>query len=129
MQLLPSTGESYGVKNLYDPAQNIKAGVNYIIWLDEYWSKFIKDKNERINFILASYNIGFGHIEDARRLAEKYGANPNAWFDSVDQYLLKKSKPKYYNDEVVRNGYCNGKETYAYVKNIIRRFERYSQFI
>jgi membrane-bound lytic murein transglycosylase F len=129
MQLLPETGKAHGAENLLDPEENIRAGVNYLIWLDNFWSKHVEDRDERIKFILASYNIGFGHIEDARRLAQKYGDDPNIWFDSVDQYLLKKSKPKYYHDEVVRNGYCNGKETYAYVKNIIQRFERYSQFI
>ena len=112
-----------------NPQQNIKAGTNYIRWLDNYWDKHIDDDDERIKFILASYNIGFGHIEDARRLAKKYGADPNVWFGNVEQYLLKKSKPKYYNDEVVRNGYSNGKETFEYVKNVIKRFETYSLFI
>jgi peptidoglycan lytic transglycosylase F len=129
MQLLPETGKAHGAKILIDPEDNIRAGVDYIGWLDNYWSKSIVDDQERIKFILASYNIGFGHIDDARRLAEKHGADPNIWSENVEQYLLKKSKPKYYNDEVVRNGYCNGKETYAYVKNIIQRYERYSQFI
>lgn len=129
MQLLPQTGIAHGAENLFDPGENIRAGVDYIQWLDNYWTKYIEDKNERIKFILASYNIGFGHIEDARRLAEKHGADPNIWHDNVEEFLLKKSKPKFYNDEVVRNGYCNGRETFAYVKQIIKRFERYSQFI
>ncbi|MDX1699606.1 MAG: transporter substrate-binding domain-containing protein [Melioribacteraceae bacterium] len=129
MQLLPETGKAHGAENLFDPEENIRAGVNYLVWLDNYWAKEVEDRDERIKFILASYNIGFGHIEDARRLAKKYGDDPDIWFGSVDQYLLKKSKPKYYHDEVVRNGYCNGKETFAYVKNIMQRFERYSQFI
>lgn len=129
MQLLPETGKAHGAENLTDPEENIRAGVDYIRWLDKYWSKTITDNNERIKFILASYNIGFGHVEDARRLANKYGHNPNIWENNVDQYLLKKSKPKFYNDDVVKNGYCNGKETYVYVKNIMRRYERYSQFI
>lgn len=129
MQLLPQTGNAHGAENLLDPEENLRAGVDYIRWLDNYWSKYIEDKAERIKFILASYNIGFGHIEDARRLAEKHGADPNIWHDNVEEFLLKKSKPKFYNDDVVRNGYCNGRETFAYVKQIIRRFERYSQFI
>ena len=129
MQLLPETGKAHGAEDLLDVEQNIRAGVDYIKWLDKFWLKKVENKNERIKFILASYNIGFGHIVDARKLAEKYGADPNVWTDNVEDYLLKKSKPKYYNDEVVRNGYCNGKETHAYVKNIISRYERYLQFI
>lgn len=129
MQLLPETGIAHGAENLLNPKENIKAGVDYLGWLDEYWSKFIESDEERIKFILASYNIGFGHIEDARRLAEKYGANPDAWEGNVEQFLLKKSKSKYYNDEVVRNGYSNGKETIAYVKRIMQRYKRYKQFV
>jgi membrane-bound lytic murein transglycosylase F len=129
MQLLPETGKAHGAENLLDPEENIKAGVDYIDWLDKYWGKYIKNKKERIKFILASYNIGFGHVEDARKLAEKYGAKPNIWEKNVEQYLLKKSKIKFYNDDVVSNGYCNGKETQAFVQNIISRYERYLQFI
>ncbi len=129
MQLLPETAEAHGANDIYDPKENLEAGVDYIKWLDNYWSKYIENKEERIKFILASYNIGFGHIEDARRLAEKHGANPNIWNRNVAEFLLKKSKPKYYNDEVVRNGYSNGKETIAYVKNIIQRYKRYKQFV
>jgi membrane-bound lytic murein transglycosylase F len=79
--------------------------------------------------MLASYNVGRGHIDDARRLAEKYDANPNVWEDNVEFYLLQKSKPKYYNDEVVRNGYCRGKETVKYVREIFERYEHYKKFI
>jgi membrane-bound lytic murein transglycosylase F len=129
MQLLPETGNAHGVEDLLDPENNIKAGVNYLKWLDNFWKKHIENDTERIKFILASYNIGFGHIEDARRLAEKYGSNENIWTKNVEYYLLKKSNPNYYNDEVVKNGYSNGRETVAYVKRVMQRYERYSQFV
>lgn len=129
MQLLPTTGKMFGVTNLFDPKFNIKAGTKFLISLDKYWRKFIADSTERIKFVLASYNIGRGHIDDARKLAEKYGVNPNVWKDNVEYYLLQKSKPKYYNDEVVRNGYCRGKETVKYVREIFERYEHYKKFI
>ena len=129
MQLLPSTAKMYGITNLYDPKSNIKAGTKFLIYLDNYWSEFIEDSTEKIKFVLASYNVGRGHIDDARRLAEKYGANPNVWKDNVEFHLLQKSKPKYYNDEVVRNGYCRGKETVKYVREIFERYEHYKKFI
>jgi len=129
MQLLPSTGEMFGITNLYDPVLNIKAGTKFLIYLEKYWSDFIEDSTERIKFVLASYNVGRGHIDDARRLAEKYDANFSVWDDNVEFYLLQKSKPKYYNDEVVRNGYCRGIETVKYVKEIFERYEHYKKFI
>ncbi len=129
MQLLPATAQQFGVTNLKDPKQNLEAGVNYLIWLDDFWSELVKDKNERIKFVLASYNIGMGHILDSRKLAEKFGANPNVWFGNVEEYLLKKSKQKYYNDEVVKYGFARGVETVKYVHEILERFDQYKVFI
>jgi membrane-bound lytic murein transglycosylase F len=128
MQLLPSTGEMHGATNLYNPEVNIRAGIKFLEYLDSYWKEFITDSLERIKFVLGSYNIGWGHIEDAQRLAEKYGANPELWNENVEEYLLKKSKSKYYNDEVVRNGYCRGMETVNYVAEILERYEHYKKF-
>ncbi len=128
MQLLPETGKHYGATNLLKPKQNICAAVNYIAWLDKFWSKYIYNNKERIKFILASYNIGFGHVLDAYNLTEKYGANKNVWFGNVEYYLLKKSNKKYYNDNVVKNGYCNCIETVNYVKDVLKKFNEYKQF-
>ena len=68
-------------------------------------------------------------MEDARRLADKYGKNPYLWDKNVAEYLLLKSKPLYYNDPVVYYGYCRGSEPYNYVKDIMKRFDHYSRFI
>jgi len=116
-------------QNLLNPEQSIEAGSNYLKWLSDFWAASIPDSTERIKFVMASYNIGHGHIEDARRLAEKYGAKHNVWKDNVEVYLLKKSDPKYHNDPVVRNGYSKGTETVKYVREIFDRYEHYKQFI
>lgn len=129
MQLMPATAEQYGVKDLTDPFQNIEAGIKYLVWLDNYWKREILDKDERVKFVLASYNIGLGHIIDARALADKFGDNNSLWSDHVELYLLKKSKEKYYNDEVVKYGYAKGTETIAYVDEILERFDHYKQFV
>ena len=129
MQLMPATAKQFGVNDITDPMQNLDAGMRYLDWLDDYWSDEIPDSTERLKFVLGSYNIGPGHIIDARRLAEKYGADPNIWDGNVEEFLLKKSIPKYYNDEVVRNGYARGTETVEYVRRIFEIFEHYKQFI
>jgi membrane-bound lytic murein transglycosylase F len=125
MQFMPITGERFGVDTTSSAHENIVAGVKYLKYLDNYWAPIIEDSLERIPFVIASYNVGPGHILDARRLAEKYGKNPFVWKDNVDYFLLNKSKSKYYKDEVVRNGYCKGFITFAYVSEIIERFEHY----
>jgi membrane-bound lytic murein transglycosylase F len=129
MQLMPATAKEFGATKITSVNQNVKAGVNYLSWLNDYWKEEIVDSTERIKFILASYNIGQGHIDDARKLADKYGADPNVWFDNVETYLLNKSKKEYYTDEVVRNGYARGKETVKYVAEIFERLDHYKQFI
>ncbi|MEQ9592902.1 MAG: transporter substrate-binding domain-containing protein, partial [Cyclobacteriaceae bacterium] len=65
MQLMPSTGKYYGAVDLDDPIQSINAGVKFIKFLDRQWSKTIEDKDERVKFILASYNVGLSHVIDA----------------------------------------------------------------
>ena len=129
MQLLPNTAKNFGANDPFDPEQSVYAGIEYMAWLDNYFTKYVQDPDERIKFVLASYNVGFGHVEDAIRLADKYGADPQKWEGNVAEYLLKKSKKKYYNDEVVKNGYCRGVETVDYVEEIFERFEHYKQFI
>ena len=126
MQLMPSTARQFGVDTTSGPEENIRAGVKYLKWLDKQFKEDIIDKNERIKFILASYNIGFGHIQDARRLARKHGKNANIWENNVEYFLLSKSKPEYYNDSVVKYGSCKGTETYRYVKEIIERYQHYT---
>ncbi|MFC2139408.1 transglycosylase SLT domain-containing protein [Bacteroidota bacterium] len=129
MQLMPATAAMYGVDSLYDPHQNVSAGIKYIKWLDRYWSPQIQDSTQQMKFILASYNVGLGHIIDARNLAEKYNADSFIWDDNVEKYLLLKSKEKYYKDEVVQYGYCRGIETVNYVKEILERYEHYRLFV
>src|SRR3990170_6381096 len=97
MQLMPETAKRFGASDVYDPKENIKAGVNYLAYLDGYWTKRIANGEERMKFILASYNAGLAHILDARRLAEKYEKDSQQWND-VEFFLLKKSDPKFYKD-------------------------------
>lgn len=129
MQLVPETGERFGAHNLYDPSQSIKAGVKYMMHLDRLWFKTIKDETERRKFVLASYNVGLGHVTDARDLAIKYDRDPLKWDDNVEHFLLMKSKPEYFRDPVVKSGYCRGEEPVNYVKDILRRFDQYKQLL
>lgn len=130
MQLMPTTAHRFGVNRNSSPEKQIKAGVDFIKWLDKrFENRGITDEEEKTKFILASYNVGLGHILDARRLAEKEGKDPDKWENNVDEYILKKSNPKYYKDPVVKYGYCRGSETYNYVYQILDRYEHYKNII
>ena len=129
MQLMPSTANNYGITRSSSPAAQIRAGASFIKWLDDRFIDVIDDQDERIKFVLASYNIGYGHIQDARRLAERYEDDPNIWHGGVEEWLLKKADPKYYTDQVVKYGYARGIETYNFVKEVINRYEHYRNIV
>ncbi|MFP4604556.1 MAG: transporter substrate-binding domain-containing protein [Bacteroidales bacterium] len=130
MQLMPSVIQRFNVHDKLSPEDNIRGGVEFIEWLEErYEKRGIHDEQQLVKFILASYNVGLGHILDARRLAEKYDKDPDVWDNNVEEFILKKSDPEYYNDEVVYYGYARGSETYNYVRQILERYEHYLNLI
>ncbi len=128
MQVMPRTGQEYGVSDLYNPVQNIFAGQKHIQWLQSQWLDKIDDENERLKFVLASYNVGLGHLQDAVRLTEKYGGNITSWND-VSAFLLKKSSASYFNDPVVEYGYCRGSEPVEYVSEILSIYQNYKEIL
>lgn len=128
MQLMPQTAEAFGVLNPENPSQSIQGGLRYLHWLENYWKNTIEEPDERVKFILASYNAGQEHVADARRLTEKYGGNPNLWQD-VSTYLLLKANSQYNQDPVVKYGYCRGEEPVKYVKEVLERYEHYKLLI
>ncbi len=130
MQVLPTTAGQFGVtpSQLFIPEYNIKAGTRFIQWLEKFWAEKLPESANHEKFILASYNVGPGHVLDAMRLAEKYELDPNVWDDNVETMLFNKSKPKYYRDPVVRYGYCRGKEPVHYVKDILTYYDYYKVY-
>ncbi len=125
MQIMPETGNYFGVENLWDPAQNIKVGIRFLKFLDKQWAKTVTDPHERKKFVLASYNVGLSHVIDAQKLTQKYGKDPTKWEDNVEYYLLQKSDPKYYRDPVVVVGYCRCVGPVSYVKQVLQRYDEY----
>ena len=128
MQFMPTTGANFGVNDSSSAEANIIAGTKYINRLNKMWINSVPDSLERIKFVLASYNVGPGHVKDAQKLAKKYSDNPALWKD-VGYYLLHKSEPEYYKDDVVKHGYCKGYVTYNYVTEIISRYEHYKNMV
>jgi membrane-bound lytic murein transglycosylase F len=129
MQLMPETAFRYDVDEDSNAEENVRAGVKHLKYLSRRLDKILIDKTDKLNFLLASYNVGLGHILDARRLAKKNGQNPDLWKGSVDYYLLNKSKPEFYKDPVVKYGYCRGKEPYNYVRKILSIYDHYQNTV
>ena len=125
MQMMPGTGAKYGLDSatIFQAEPAIAAAVKYIGWLDKIYLA-VDDREERIKFILASYNAGPAHVLDARALAAKYGENPNQW-SIAEKYLMLKSEPEYYNDTVCTFGYFRGNHTVRYVNDVFDTYNKY----
>ena len=113
MQLTDRTARSLSVKDPFDPAQNIPAGVRH---LEALYDRFAQARpRDRIKIALAAYNIGQGHMLDARKLARKQGLDPDRWASLAKTLPLFKYR-KYY--EKARYGYFRGTEPVVYVQKI-----------
>ena len=125
MQLLPRTAREFGVGNLRDPEQSVRAGVAYLAWLHSRFESDLTVK-DRIWFSLAAYNAGFGHVSDARKLAGgELGLDPDRWFDNVEEAMRLLSKRAYHRK--TRYGYVRGHEVVKYVREIRERYWSYLQ--
>lgn len=120
MQVMPRTAESHGYtpQEMLDPSKCVDVAVRTLGDLNTMFAKRVPEISERENFILASYNSGPAHILDAIALADKYGLNSQVWDNNVETAAMMKSKPAYYSDPVVKNGYFRAKETVHFVQKV-----------
>jgi membrane-bound lytic murein transglycosylase F len=113
MQLTATVARTEGVTDIFDPRQNIEAGVRHMKNLYEHFDKAIGD--DRLYIALAAYNIGQGHVWDARNLARAQNLDPNRWA-SLEKTLPQLSYTKYFKH--AKYGYARGLQPVDYVKQI-----------
>lgn len=125
MQMMPQTARAMGIpKGMErDPEESVRAAVDYFAYLSRLFRRV--PESERVHFILASYNAGYGHILDAMRLAEKYGKSRHIWNGNVETFLRLKSDSIYYTDSVCRNGKFTGIETTLFVRKVQHKYSEY----
>lgn len=119
MMLTLPTAKSVGVTDRLDPEQSVRGGVEYLRRIVARVPDSINE-HEKIWFALASYNVGYGHMMDARRLTKAQGGDPNAWADVKERLPLLRQK-RYYSQ--TRYGYARGDEARNYVENIRRYYQ------
>ncbi len=118
MMLTIDTAKSLGVENRLDPEQSILGGARYLIRMKNRIPKNIQGE-DRLWFALAAYNVGFGHLQDARKLTKSQGGDPNKWLDVKEKLPLLAVKKWYKKTDY---GYARGKEPVNYVRNIQRYY-------
>ena len=125
MQLMPETALKYGCDSTDSVAGNIQAGARLIEQLDKSLRNRVKNKEERIKFVLAAYNAGLGHVLDAIEIAQ-YNKTPDSlWFNHVENDLLLKAQKEYYTLPGVKSGYCRCHETYHFVHRVLSFYDHF----
>ncbi len=114
MMLTRPTAREMGVKDRLDPLQSLRGGARYLKNMKRRLPQRIKEP-DLTWFSLAAYNVGMGHLEDARVITQRLGGNPDLWAD-VSKHLPLLQNSKYYQQ--ARHGYARGSEPVNYVKNI-----------
>ncbi len=114
MQLTSGTASANEVTDRTDPRQSIFAGARYFQQVYDKIPAHVPEP-DRTWFALAAYNIGYGHLEDARVLAQKAGRNPDSWQD-VREFLPLLAQEYWYTQ--TENGYARGRESVRYVDNV-----------
>lgn len=114
MMLTRNTAESLGVMDRLDPIAAIDGGARYLADRHRRLPDTIPEP-DRTFLALASYNIGRGHLLDARQLARELGKNPDSW-DDMKEVLPLKADKRYYPS--TRYGYARGYEPVHYVQRI-----------
>jgi membrane-bound lytic murein transglycosylase F len=114
MQLTSSTARSLGVKNILNPEQNINAGVQHLKDLYNYFDK--AEGLNRLFIALAAYNVGQGHIFDARNIAREMNLDPDKW-SSLSTTLPLLTRQKHYKKAIY--GYCRGTQPIEYLNKIM----------
>jgi membrane-bound lytic murein transglycosylase F len=114
MMLTRATAKELGVKNRLDPIQSINGGAKYLRNLYKRLPKDIQEP-DRTWMMLAAYNVGLGHLYDARTLTKEQGGNRSQWID-VRERLPLLNKKKWFSK--TRRGFARGREAVQYVENI-----------
>lgn len=114
MMLTSLTAQHLGVQQREDPQESINGGARYIRMLLDKLPERIEG-NDRLWLALAAYNLGYGHLEDARIITQMRGGNPDSWSDvRANLPLLSKSRWS----RRVKHGYARGYEAVKYVENV-----------
>ena len=108
MQIKESTGKKYGIENIYDPEDNIKAGTSYLQTIYNNYTKKGADSLNAILLTLAAYNCGEARIEDCMSLAQSEGKDPLVW-DELKEVIPLLSTEEHYRKPDIKLGKFKGK--------------------
>lgn len=124
MQIKEDVARKYGVTDIYDPEQNIRAGVSHLKRIQSNYKAMGVDSENLIKLTLAAYNCGEGRLQDCMNVAKSEGKNPLVWQDIADIIPMMSGK-EFSRREDISLGIFRGKETLKFVKRILEQYEYY----
>lgn len=127
MQVMPSSANAYNVSvdKLTIPEESVALATKILKSTDEFLSRYVPDRKERMKFIIAAYNSGIGHIKDAITITKAKGWNPEIWDGNVEEAIKLKSNPEVYNDKsICQFGAYKGTLTAEYVKDVMALYDK-----
>jgi membrane-bound lytic murein transglycosylase F len=116
MMLTADTAEAMGIHDRTNPQQSIFAGARYLAEVREKIPDRIPEP-DRTWLTIAAYNVGFGHLEDARVITQSLGKDPDSWQD-VRERLPLLAQPRWFTR--AKRGYARGWEPVQFVDRIQR---------
>jgi membrane-bound lytic murein transglycosylase F len=119
MMLTRKTATQVGINNRLEPGQSISGGATYLKKMMQRIPSRIPEPDHTW-FAIAAYNVGFGHLEDARIITQKLGGNPDSWFEVKKNLPLLKRKEWY---SQTRYGYARGNEPVTFVSHIRKYYD------
>lgn len=126
MQLMPRTAVRMGLDSSGHSAdEHIAAAMRYLGYLDTLWLRAVPERDQRLRFVLASYNSGPGHVVDAQRLAEQLGIDHQRWEGHVERAMLLLAKPRFHGRPGMKNGYANGRQTFHFVREVMAVYQHF----
>ena len=126
VQLMPGTAKELGVDDPSDPAQAIPAAARYLRRLINRYSSATSYSDQRL-MALAAYNVGPGHVDDARILARQLQLDPNKWWEGVALALPLLNKSAY--GLKARHGPCQGRTAVGYAEDVEMLYDQYQQVL
>jgi membrane-bound lytic murein transglycosylase F len=121
MQVRPIAAEDVGEVSFREPSDNVRTGVRYLKRLEGMFAA--STGRDRLALVLAAYNMGPAHVQDAQMLARHYGFDPHRWDNGLKLMLPMLEDPMFH--ERLPAGYAQGRAASVYVERILTRYDRY----
>jgi membrane-bound lytic murein transglycosylase F len=121
MQVREVAAREVGEPEFVEPEANIRTGVRYLQWLARQFAT--APDRDRLALMLAAYNMGIAHVQDAQALARRFGYDPLRWDGAMDVMVSLLEEPQVYGH--LPGGFARGRAVVDYVDRVLRRHAAY----